>query len=256
MHPKILLFDLETAPIQAHVWGMFKQNVGLNQIQHDTYIMAFAAKWVGTNNVYYEDCRLTGEDDYHLCAMLHTLLDEADFIVAHNLKKFDLPKLNSRFLFHGFKPPSPSKLVDTLEIARKQFGFTSNKLEWLAKHMSVSPKSTHAKFVGHVLWTECMKGNTEAWDEMKAYNIQDVITLEGVYEKLKPWAKGLHPSVAPFKEASRAVCSKCGSHEIQYRGVYRTAQNTFKRFQCNHCGAWGRETKADQSKTVREVSAV
>ncbi len=30
---KILVLDIETAPIVAHVWGLFDQNIGLNQIK-------------------------------------------------------------------------------------------------------------------------------------------------------------------------------------------------------------------------------
>ena len=33
--PKILIVDIETAPIVAQVWGLFDQNVGLNQIAQD-----------------------------------------------------------------------------------------------------------------------------------------------------------------------------------------------------------------------------
>jgi hypothetical protein len=29
--PKVLIYDIETAPIVAHVWGLWENNVGLNQ---------------------------------------------------------------------------------------------------------------------------------------------------------------------------------------------------------------------------------
>ena len=57
--PKILLYDIETAPIQAYVWGLWDNNVALNQIETDWYILSWSAKWLGTpeNETMYEDQR-------------------------------------------------------------------------------------------------------------------------------------------------------------------------------------------------------
>ena len=33
--PKVLVYDIETAPILGHVWRLWDQNVGLNQIVSD-----------------------------------------------------------------------------------------------------------------------------------------------------------------------------------------------------------------------------
>ena len=249
---KILLIDIELSPTIAHVWALWKQNIGLNQIQDGWQIMSCAWKFVGDNDVSYMDAR--GDDDYSICDKVHTLLDEADFVVAHNLKKFDLPKINSRLLYHGFDPYSPIKMVDTLEIAKKKFAFSSNKLEYLANHLGVTPKLKHQKFAGHTLWSECMKGNQEAWEEMKEYNIGDVVTLQQVYFKLLPWAGHLHPSLAPYSEGDEDVCPKCGSKHLQWRGYRRTNQNTYARFQCNSCGGWGRSTKRIKGKEKQVVS--
>jgi DNA polymerase III epsilon subunit-like protein len=215
--------------------------------------MSVAWKFLGDKDVSYMEVR--DEHDYMICKVLHSLLDEADFVVAHNLKKFDLPKINTRMIYHSFDPYSPVKMVDTLEIAKKKFGFSSNKLEYLAKFLGVTPKLSHSKFVGHELWNQCLKGNDEAWDEMREYNIGDVVTLEGVYKALSPWAGHLHPSVAPYDEQStRDVCPKCGSHHIQYRGYATTNQNKYARFQCNSCGGWGRSTKRVKGVEKQVVS--
>ena len=67
-------------------------------------------------------------NDYELAKELHKLLDEADFMVAHNLKQYDFKVANTRFAAHGLPPISPTKLIDTLEIAKKNFRFPDNKL--------------------------------------------------------------------------------------------------------------------------------
>jgi hypothetical protein len=42
--PIITVLDIELLPIEAQVWQLFDQNVGLNQIQQDWTLMSFAAK--------------------------------------------------------------------------------------------------------------------------------------------------------------------------------------------------------------------
>src|SRR5690606_10614258 len=44
--PKVLVFDIETSPIIAHVWSLWDQNVGLNQIMTEWHIMSWSAKWL------------------------------------------------------------------------------------------------------------------------------------------------------------------------------------------------------------------
>jgi len=46
--PKVLILDIETAPIEAFTWGLWDQNVGLNQIKADWTVLSWAAKWLGT----------------------------------------------------------------------------------------------------------------------------------------------------------------------------------------------------------------
>ena len=42
---KILVLDIETAPILGYVWQLFDQSVALNQIYKDTHILSWSAKW-------------------------------------------------------------------------------------------------------------------------------------------------------------------------------------------------------------------
>jgi hypothetical protein len=53
--PKVLFIDIETAPILARVWNIWEENIGLNQIEMDWSILAFAAKWLGDpdNQIIY-----------------------------------------------------------------------------------------------------------------------------------------------------------------------------------------------------------
>ncbi len=108
--PRVLLFDIETAPVLGYVWRLFEQNVALNQIHTDWYVLAWAAKWLDEpdDRVMYMDQRFSQdiEDDRPLLRPLHRLLDEADIVITHNGKQFDVKKVNARFAIQGFKVDS------------------------------------------------------------------------------------------------------------------------------------------------------
>ena len=123
---KVLIFDIETSPNLAYVWGKWKQNIYSGQFLEKSYIMSFAAKWLDNDEIIYFDNR--HNNDKQLVRELYKLLDEADVVVAHNGKKFDLPRVLGRGLVHGLMPPSPYHVVDTLLVARRRFGFLSNSL--------------------------------------------------------------------------------------------------------------------------------
>lgn len=240
MPAKILILDIETAPKVAYVWRFFKENVSPKQVKEHGHIMSFAAKWLGEEYVYYEENRK--ENDIALIKVLNSLLDQADIVVAHYGKKFDLPQISGRSVVHGLKPPSPYKIVDTKEVASKHFNFPSNSLEYLCDVFNVKhKKKSHKKFPGFELWLECLRNNNEAWDEMKEYNIADIYALEDIYLRMRPWVSN-HPNVSIFdvEEQKASTCPKCNSPHIHWRGYAHTNLGRYARFQCQDCGGWGR----------------
>ena len=190
---KTLIIDIETSPIEGLVWGTWKQNLTLDQIQTDWSILSYAAKWAGDSKVFYEDSGGRGvdkvRDDSLLLPGLWKLLDEADRIVAQNGNRFDVKKINYRLAERGFTPPSPFRVYDTLLASRRLFAATSHKLGWLSEHLTDTPKSKHRKFPGWELWLECLQDNPDAWTEMKKYNIQDIKATEKLWVRQQPWVR-------------------------------------------------------------------
>lgn len=235
---KILTLDIETAPVMAAVWGLFKQNVGLNMIDKDWYILSWAAKWMHKDEVIYRDKRSTfdNDDDYDLLQGIHKLLCEADMVITQNGKRFDIKKLNSRFIVNGMKPPSSFRHVDTLIEAKRHFGFTSNKLEYMTDKLCKKYKKlTHGEFPGFLLWKECLLGNLAAWFEMEEYNINDVLSLEELYFIMQPYMKS-HPNINLYHDSESALC-KCGAESWTHNGYHYTNLSKFDRFGCDACGA-------------------
>lgn len=238
--PKILALDIETAPVLAYCWGLFDQNIGLNQIKSDWHLLSVSAKWLNepASKVMYVDQRRARdiEDDRELLKFAWKLLDECDVLLTQNGVKFDSKKLNARFVLNGFKPPSPYKHIDTLKIAKKRFAFTSNKLEYMSDKLCTKYKKLKStKFPGFELWKQCLSGNLDAWKEMERYNCHDVLALEELYSKLQPWDSPVNLSL--YHDDGQTRCD-CGSTQLTKRGYNYTEGGKFQRLQCTACGAW------------------
>lgn len=248
--PKILFLDIETSPKIAYVWRFWKENVGAKQVIDHGHIMSYAAVWDEDRHASYEENR--GDDDSEITKKLIALLDEADIVVGHNVDRFDCNTINGRALVLGINPPSPYKIVDTYQVAKTKFKFESNSLEYLSKILRCeNQKLNHAKFPGFLLWLECLKGNKEAWEEMKLYNIMDTFTVRDVYRKMRPWIPQ-HPNIGVFLEQDKPVCPKCGSEHIQRRGYAHTQLSKFQRFVCMDCGGWSRTRFNEYDKDKRK----
>lgn len=233
--PRVLLFDIETAPILGYVWRLWDQNIALNQIESDWHVLSWAAKWLDSDEVIYMDQRFAAdiENDKAILRPIWKLLDQAEIVITHNGKDFDSRALNARFVIQGFKPPSSYRHIDTKLLAAKHFRFTSNKLEYLTDKLCTQYKKLkHTKFPGFELWRECLKGNVEAWNEMEKYNKHDVLALEELYRKLAPWDTSVNFSV----HMGEHVC-KCGSRELKQNGWYYSNVQKYRRYKCKLCGA-------------------
>lgn len=240
-NPRILLLDVETAPKIAYVWQTFKTNVTVDQIVSDTYLLSYAAKWLGDKKIVYDSQAHAKSlpNDTRLLWQIHDLLDEADIVVAHNGQAFDLPFVITRMVAANIPPPSPFKQIDTYKVAKKQFGFTFNKLEFLAKALKCRTlKNKHRNFPGMELWKECLNRNQDAWKEMAVYNKDDVYVLEEVYIKMRPWIEG-HPNVGIYHDFGRPVCPKCGGM-VERRGTAYTNTGRYQKYHCLDCGGYSR----------------
>lgn len=232
---KCLVLDIETSLMEVYVFDIKDQYITPSQIKKDWDVMAWSAKWLDTpakDIIYYD--RRKDKGDRRILTILWKLLDEADILITQNGKDFDSRKLNARFMLLGMKPPSPYRHLDTYLIARASGKFTSNKLEYLTEHLNVKYKKlSHSKYPGKSLWIECENGNMDAWEEMKKYNIHDVLSTEELYNILKAWA----PQNAPKPYVVATACRTCGG-KTQKRGMMWKSKTQVQRVQCTACGAW------------------
>lgn len=248
--PRVLVLDIETKFLVLVGWGLFNQNFSLEQVEEDSSIISFSAKWYDEEEVMYMDVTENTEED--LLKALYNLLDEADFVIAHNGRRFDLKKIRARMVVYGMKPYSPVRVIDTLEIVKKEFGFTSNKLAYLTNLLCKNHiKSGHEKFPGIKLWKEFLKGNKEAIDEMRNYNIIDVLSLQELYDVISPWSSTL-PNFDIYN------VEEFDEDEWEEDGYHYTNLSKFQRYRNKKTGQYRRGrtnllTKEERQKILANI---
>ena len=235
--PKILLFDIETAPMEVYVWTCQEQRIHDTQIIKDWFIISWSAKWLFEKEII-RDVITPKEvkigNDKRIVKELWKMLNEADIIIAHNLISFDRKKANTRFLKYGFGHPAPYQTIDTLRVARKEFKISSNKLDYLCRFLGLDVKLP----TSFQLWKDCLKGDIKALNKMDRYCQNDTKILEEVYLKLRPYIHS-HPNVGLYMDTNKPVCPNCGSSALKWGYMYRTLNNQYKTARCD-CGAFVR----------------
>lgn len=249
-NPKILLLDIETAPMEVYVWQLFKQVVQPHQMIKDWCVLCWAAKWLNDPEIIGD--RLdTGSafvrDDSPILRGIWTLLDEADIVIGHYLSRFDVPKLNARFMALGFGPPSPYQIIDTKKEIGKVSWPSSLKLDFLNKAFKLDELKGHS---GFWMWQGAVTGDEECLRKLYDYNKQDVFALEDLYMYVRPWIK-MHANLGLYVEADGPVCPNCASEDLTWKGHYYTSAGKYASFRCNNCGAIGRSRFTDYPKDKR-----
>lgn len=227
--PEVLFMDIETLPIIGAVWQPYQADV--LWIERDWCVATWAAKWMGSKRMMSDsltEAEIKRRDDKRVTKTLWHLFERADIVIAQNGKKFDIPKMNSRWWLHNYGPPSSYKIVDTLLEARLTFGQTYNSLDELGKYLGVGGKMRTG---GKYLWKDFEALDPEARRKMVLYNERDVDLLERVYEKMRPWMKN-HPAL---NDAEFELCPVCGDVNRRHIGFYLAKVKRYKEYRCGNC---------------------
>lgn len=248
--PDVLLLDIETAPIIVSSWTLYKPMLSHENIIEDWFIISWAAKWLYGSEIYNDVVtpkESVNRDDKRICLSIFKLMEKADIIIGHNAIKFDIRKINSRFLINGIDKPSPYQVIDTLLHSRTNFAHSSHRLDYLGRLLVNKEKIK----TDHDLWLKCKKGDQESLDYMDKYCQQDVLLLEEVYIEIRGWIKS-HPNLALYSEVDQPVCPNCLSERLEFCGEYVTPASVFDSLRCSNCGAISRMRKSKLTPTDKD----
>lgn len=245
--PRILLFDLETAPLLAYTFGVWNVNIGMDQIKEQPRVLCWSARWLGTKGK-----RVMFNSEYQsspkeMLQELRDLMDEADVVVGYNSDRFDVPWTNEQFLIHGIELPSPYMQIDLFKLVKKHIKFPINKLDYVALMLLGERKVQHR---GIRLWIDCMAGNAHAWKDMETYAKKDTLLLEPLFDTLRPFIKALNYGLYADRDFA---CTHCGSGNLQARGFRSTTAGKFQRYQCNDCRLWSFDPRRIKTTTLRAM---
>ena len=252
MSPRIAILDIERqSAVTDGIWQLKQSGwISPDQILEPARTICFAWKWLGEETVHF--AAEWKKSHTWMVEKAWDVMDEADYIVGWNSRAFDVKHLRTEFITAGLNPPSPHKDIDLMVVAKRHFGFMSNRLSYVAQQLGAGSKLENG---GSDLWRTLRYGKGQELKDakamMEAYNKQDVVLTEELYEIMLPWVDGLN--VHLFNGTEAPACSNCGSTNIHYRGVQVAVTRSYRRFQCQDCGKWGREVKCESS--VSSVSA-
>jgi uncharacterized protein YprB with RNaseH-like and TPR domain len=225
--PKILFYDIETD--------------GVNALRSDLgFAMVFGYKWAHekTAKVITIDRKsLRRFSDKILLEKAIPILEQADLVVAHYGAVFDRRFIQGRLLINNLPPIPNTKMRDTCMIARSVANFSSNRLKHLCKILNLRHQKLENNWPS--AWFQVMQGNRRVLNELATYCKGDVLALEELYYRLRPFDNP-HPRMY----TDRSKCRVCASDKIRYHGFAYVGENKYRRYQCTGCGKWDRERKA------------
>jgi uncharacterized protein YprB with RNaseH-like and TPR domain len=237
VEPKVLIWDIESTNLKA-TFGT---------------ILCIGWKWLGQKTIHIPTIIETSKggmlDDHGLVKNFAEVYNEADYHVTHYGPRFDLPMVQSKLIKYG-EPPLPPKLaIDTWRVARNNLQLHSNRLGSLAEFLGVEHEKSPIRFDQ---WLKAAFGDRAALREVKEHCRLDVIVLEEVFIKLRPWIRE-EPVRHLFVSTPDMACTSCGSERLQRRGFHISRTRRYQRYQCQDCGKWVRAVHCEKVAPPRLI---
>lgn len=250
--PRILFLDLETSAALAYVFSRHKVFINQDAIHTEGgKILVAGYRFLGEDKtkVLYNKSEIRQGEDYLICAQLWEIFNNADVVIGHNARQFDVKMLEVRCLANGLPPLPAVQVIDTLEIAKKKFRFPSNKLDSLAAYLGIGRKISTG---GIELWVKVQQGDEKALADMVEYCEGDVDLLVEVFLALR--GRGLVSgfNAALYYNDDLTRCRACGHTELEYTGrKVLTPSGVYNELRCLECETVQRDKQNQTTKLKR-----
>lgn len=254
MKPRILIYDIETAPAIGLFFGK-PYEVNIAKIIQQEYVFGFAWQWLGEKKIHtcyiWDFFRYTKDptNSIEVIKKWAELVKEADIIVGHNSDQFDYRQMHGRIVQFKLPPIPKPQQVDTKKLAKRLGYYESNKLDDLSKRFGHGGKLDHE---GIELWWKCMNGEKKAQKHMVAYNKVDVEKTRQLYQDFMPYDER-HPNMANIAGRPES-CPRCGGEKgFLAQGFRMTKTARYRRWQCKACGSYVSERNAEKGERIKYV---
>lgn len=232
--PRILFFDIETAPIHVLVFGVgHDQHVGHEQIVNGDKIeiITICYKFLGEKTV--RSLRWDkNQSSKKLLEEFSKVVSSSDCVIGHNADGFDIKHINSLVVAHNLKPFDWPMSFDTLKKVRQKFRFISNRLDYLGNLFLGEGKSP----MSFSDWKKIkLENDKKTIDKMVKYCKKDVNLLEGVFLKIKDHLEPV-VNMSLFATGKKGSCRFCGMDTLIGNGRRIRKSHIEKRLLCTNCG--------------------
>ncbi len=248
--PRVAVCDIETLPIVSYNWGIWDQNISLDQIISDGCMLGWAGKFLNESKMYSDILtpkEVKNRDTSRIAKSIWEFLSTADVVIGHNYSQFDVKYINTEFLRHNL-PPLKYTIVDTLQVAKQNFRFSSNKMKFLNDQLGIRNKIDTS---GFELWRLCDQGDEKALKEMLEYNIGDIGATEELFYKVRPYVRNFN--VALYNTLETEQCPVCGSVNLKESGYYYTSAGQWESIRCQDCKCVSRRKTNLLTKTKKKA---
>ena len=220
--PRILFYDIEATNLNAD-FG---------------YILCIGYKWFGEKKAHvisindFKQFEKKRTCDREILKAFSWIIKHADMVVYQYGCRYDEPFINTRCLIHNLPPIPRVKFLDTWKVARERLKLHSNRLATMIEAFNIKEKKTP---LNGPIWIDAGAGYPKAIEYVKKHCLQDVLSLELVYMKIRALSEKYHPSV-PMMMGKSYGCVYCGSEKIVKFGYAYTNKQCIQRLRCKVCG--------------------
>lgn len=223
MDKKRLFYDIETSFCKGHFWRPgYNQTITPDQITEYAKIISIHWKWEGKKQVHNLDWGLNKQCDKKMLKKFVKELERADEVITHNGKQFDTPWIRTRCVYHNIEMRHTYNEIDTYKLCKKYLRLPSASLKTVCDYYDLPNKKDPG---GLSTWIDVVYNKKkEALDHMLYYGDGDVVSLEALFNKLRPYVKP-NMQYSVLKGGEKYHCPECG--KMGYRNkTYTTAAGT------------------------------
>lgn len=263
MAARILVLDIETQRAIVEVFDLWAKFIHIDRVRVPARVLCYSAKWIG------EDMRFKSawdEDEYQqvdpdqyerMLRAMWKLLDEADYVITWNGDRFDLQWLEEECGRLGLGKPSSYKSIDLIKVLKRRLkaGLLSMKLDWSARMWLHDQKTPHgATDLWHDIRWGTQREKREACALMREYCEHDTELTERLFERYRPWIRGVNVALFDADAEDLLRCPVCNSNNLKRNGFYPTTAFVYQRYRCKDCGSEARGKRNKRGAMLRPVA--
>lgn len=196
-------------------------------------------RWFGEKKIHF-DAEWNEGGAAGFAERVRDELDKADFVSGHNVTNADRKWLNSLFRDHKLRLPSPYRVIDTLQVARRELGDESLTLGALTQRYGIPTKE--GRYDVEIMRAAC-EGVAKAQRYIQRYNMADVEASTGLLTCMLPLVRNI-PHVRPLQGMIEDLCPRCGSDKIEGHGTVQPQVNVYPLYLCTTCQGWYKGTRS------------